>query len=79
MLEPKIMKYVPKSKVEAIKDAWIDDDGMWIRLNYGWNADRTDICARTIHEDNIKDLRYQIAGITKKDQEWLDLHKGYYC
>ena len=65
MLEPKIMKYVPKSKIEAIKDAWIDDDGMWIVLKEGWNADRTDAECRTIHEDNIKDLRYQIAGIRK--------------
>ena len=77
MLEPKIMKYVPKSKVEAIADAFIDDDGMWIHLKYGWNADRMDICARTIHEDTIKELRYQITGITKKSQEWLEYYKGY--
>jgi hypothetical protein len=65
MLEPKIMKYVPKSKAEAIKDAWVDDDGMWITLKEGWNADRTDAECRTIHEDNLKELRYQIAGIRR--------------
>lgn len=60
-----IMMYVPKSKREAIKEAWTDEDGMWIVLKEGWNADRTDAECRTIHEDNIKDLRYQIAGIRK--------------
>ena len=65
MLEPKIMKYVPKSKVDGIGDAYIDDDGMWIVVKPNWNADRMDSCCHTIHEDNIKDLRYQIAGIRK--------------
>ena len=65
MLESKIMKYVPKSKTEAIEEAWIDCDGMWIVLKDGWNADRMDSNCHTIHEDTIKDLRYQVAGIRK--------------
>lgn len=60
-----IIKYVPKSKRAAIYDAWRDSDGYWIMLNEGWNADRTDTCCRTIHENYISDLRYQIAGITR--------------
>lgn len=60
-----IMKYIPKSKHETIHGAWKDDEGYWIMLNEGWNADNTDMDCRTIHEDRIKDLRYQIAGIAK--------------
>lgn len=63
----KIMKYVPKSKVDAISDAWTDDDGMWITLKDGWQAGRMDYGCRVIHEDYIKDLRYQIAGIERTE------------
>lgn len=66
-MDSKIMRYIPKSKMDAVKDAWHDDDGYWIVLKAGWNADRTDSCCRTIHEDYISDLRYQIAGITKTE------------
>lgn len=62
----KIMKYVPSSKKDSIRSAWKDDDGLWIMLNEGWNADRMDRSCRTIHEDTIKELRYQIGGITKR-------------
>ena len=75
-LSKKIMKYVPKSKIEAIKDAWIDDDGMWIVVKTNWNADRMDSCCHTIHEDTIKDLRYQIAGIRKLTPE--EYEKSYH-
>ena len=64
-MDEKIMKYVPKMKREAIYDAWEDSDGMWIMLKEGWNADRMDYNCHTIHEDTIKELRYQIAGIRK--------------
>lgn len=63
--DPRLMRYVPKSKIEAISTAWVDSDGMWIILNEGWNADRMDSNCRTIHEDYIKDLKWQIAGIRK--------------
>lgn len=63
--EQKIMKYVPANKKNSIRAAWEDEDGLWIMLNEGWNADRMDSCCRTIHEDTIKELRYQIAGIMK--------------
>lgn len=65
MTKEQIMKYVPKSKKEAISDAWKDSDGIWIILKDGWNADRMDSNCRVIHEDYISDLRYQIAGIKK--------------
>lgn len=61
----RIMRYVPASKHGAIRDAYKDDDGYWICLNPGWEASNTDAGCRTIHEDSIKDLRYQIAGITR--------------
>ena len=61
-----ILKYVPKRKLEAIEDAWEDSDGMWIILKDGWNADRMDWHCHTIHEDNVRDLRWQIAGIRKE-------------
>lgn len=64
-LDDRIMKYIPKSKVAAIQDAYIDQDGYWIALHDGWNADRMDFDCRTIHEDSIQELRYQIAGIRK--------------
>ena len=67
-----LMSYIPKSKIEAIRDVYKDEDGYWICLNEGWEASRTDSGCRTIHEDTIKDLRYQIAGIqrvTSKEPE----------
>lgn len=66
-LDPRIMKYVPKSKVEAIDDAFKDDDGMWIFLKDGWEASRMDRHCHTIHEDTIAQLRYQIAGIKREE------------
>ena len=65
MTREKIMSYVPKSKKEAIEDAWEDSDGIWIILKDGWNADRMDYDCHTIHEDTVRDLRWQIAGIRK--------------
>ena len=64
-INTKIMKYIPKGKREAIDEAYRDSDGYWIYLKEGWNADRMDWNCHTIHEDTIKDLRYQIAGIAR--------------
>ena len=64
-MNKRILKYVPKTKLEGIDDAWEDSDGMWIVLKEGWNADRMDHVCHTIHEDTVKELRYQIAGIRK--------------
>lgn len=70
MVYESVMRYVPKRKIKAIKEVWRDEDGYWIILNEGWNADRMDFRCHTIHEDTIPDLRYQIAGITWKGMEW---------
>jgi len=64
-MDKNLMKYVPKSKRNAVRDCWRDEDGIWMTLNRGWEAERTDSECRTIHEDTIKGLRWQIAGITK--------------
>ena len=69
MTKEQIMRYVPKSKVEAIRDAYEDEDGLWIYLYKGWEASRTDIGCHVIHQDNIKDLRWQIAGIRRFKEE----------
>lgn len=60
-----VMRYVPKSKQHTIKACWKDSDGYWIILKEGWNADYTDSYCRTIHEDTIRQLRYQISGIAR--------------
>lgn len=61
------MKYIPESRWEGILEAFQDSDGYWITLKDEWNADRMDSHCHVIHEDYIKDLRYQIAGITKTE------------
>lgn len=74
MTEKQVWKMIPKSKQIAIRDLFIDSDGIWIALEKGWNADGMDYPARLIHcgEDEfddapevIKDLKYQISGIRK--------------
>lgn len=66
--DPKILKYIPKSKLDAIQECYKDEDGYWIILKDGYNADRFDVNIQTIHEDTIKQLRYQIGGINKKHE-----------
>ena len=68
MFDQRIMKYIPKNKAESVADAFIDEDGMWIYLKDEWNADRMDVDCHVIHEDTIKQLRYQIAGIRRKEK-----------
>ncbi len=66
-MDQSILKYVPASKREAIRDAYRDQDGIWITLKDGWEASRTDAGCRTIHEDTIKELKYQISGIQRQE------------
>ena len=61
--DPRIMRYIPTKKQAAILTAYHDEDGYWIGLKPGWHASRTDEGIRTIHEDTITELRYQVAGI----------------
>jgi hypothetical protein len=67
-----IIDYIPKTKREAIRDAYRDEDGYWVCLNEGWEATRTDSGCRTIHEDTIADLKYQIAGIQRVESPIRD-------
>ena len=69
MTKEQILNYVPKSNIEGIRDAWQDDDGIWICLKEGWEASRTDRRCHVIHEDTIKQLRWQIAGIRKNEND----------
>ena len=69
-IDDRIMRYIPKSKHKAIRACWQDSDGYWITLKEGYNADRTDNNCRTIHEDTISQLRYQIAGISVDNNYW---------
>lgn len=66
-MDQSILKYVPASKREAIRDAYRDQDGIWITLKDGWEASRTDSGCHVIHEDTIRDLKYQIAGIQRQE------------
>lgn len=84
MTEKQVWKMIPKSKQPAIRDLFIDSDGIWIALEKGWNADGMDYPARLIHcgedenddaPDVIADLKYQISEIrklTKKEQAELE-------
>ena len=36
--QSRIMKYIPRSKKEAVKDAYADQDGYWIILKDGWTG-----------------------------------------
>lgn len=67
MTREQILRYVPKSKLEAIRDAYQDDDGIWIYLKDGWEASRMDRNCHVIHEDNVRQLRYQITGIRREE------------
>ena len=62
-IDENLLKYVPKTKRIAIKAIWKDDDGYWIILKNGYHASLTDERCRTIHEDNIRNIRYQVRGI----------------
>ena len=68
-MDGSILKYIPKSKWGGIADCFRDEDGIWIWLNEGWNADRMDSNCRVIAEDTIAQLRYQIGGIKKVKEE----------
>ena len=73
MTNAQIQRMIPKSKKSAIYDLYQDQDGIWIILKEGWNADGMDSSCRTIHcggEDEpqdrtLADLKYQISMIRK--------------
>ena len=68
-IDPKLMKYVPVLKQEAVQEIFRDSDGYWIFLKQDWVASRTDWDAHVIHEETIDELRLQITGIKKKAPE----------
>ena len=68
-----VRRMIPKSKKAAIREIYEDQDGFWIILNSGWNADGMDSDCRTIHEggddytdaETISALKYKISMIRK--------------
>lgn len=64
-MDERILKYIPQKKREAVVDAFKDSDGYWIFLRDGWEASNMDSGCHIIHEDTIKELRYQISGIIR--------------
>ena len=68
-----IHRMIPKSKKASIREIYEDQDGFWIILNEGWNADGMDYDCRTIHTggdemtdvETIADLKDQISQIRK--------------
>ena len=69
----RICQMIPKGKQKAIREIYEDEDGFWIILNEGWNADGMDYECRTIHcggddeteASTVEDLKYQISMIRK--------------
>ena len=62
LIDWKVLKYVPKCKRAAIRDAYHDEDGYWIHLNPGWRV-KDYFAEQTIHEDTIAELREVIKRI----------------
>ena len=68
-----VKRMIPKDKKPAIHEVFEDQDGFWIILNEGWNADGIDSKCRTIHcggeefteAETVEDLKYQISQIRK--------------
>ena len=68
-----IERLIPARKKAAIREIYEDQDGFWICLNEGWNADGMDYSCRVIHcggddltdAETIADLKDQIAQIRK--------------
>ena len=74
MTNQQIIRMIPKNKKAAIREVYQDQDGIWIILNEGWNADGMDWDCRTIHcggddepiDRTIEDLKDQIKQIRRK-------------
>ena len=68
-----VERMIPRAKKAAIREIYEDEDGFWIILNEGWNADGMDFNCRTIHSggdemtdtETIADLKDQIRQIRK--------------
>lgn len=68
----KVIKYIPKSKLDAIQDVYIAGGAYFIHLRKGYLATRSKylklqdvLTHQVIISSNTKDLRRQIAGIVK--------------
>lgn len=68
-----VKRMIPNDKKASIKDIYEDQDGYWIILNEGWNADGMDLVCRTIHcggddmtdIETVADLKDQISQIRR--------------
>lgn len=75
MTKEQIMRYIPGHKRRAVKDAWSDDDGIWIILREGWESSDTGChiihCGGEDEEEErgwpaiLRDLKFEISAIVK--------------
>lgn len=63
MKDEKIMKYVPKRLVGAIREAYHDSDGYWIMLEDDYMD--THMNAHVIHGETINQLREDLQNVEK--------------
>lgn len=68
----KVIKYVPKTKLDAIRDVYVVGGAYFIHLCDGYLATRSKylklqdaLTHQVIISSNTRDLRRQIAGIVK--------------
>lgn len=62
-MENKTKYKVPAKYQEAIKSIYEDDDGIWIKLNEGWEGEPG---CTIIHEENWAGARNSLAHELKK-------------
>lgn len=62
-----IKDYIPKQKQKAIKEAWKDEDGYWIKIKKGWYV-KNYFAEHTIHEDTIAEIKKVAKQIRREEQ-----------
>lgn len=67
MKDEKIMKYVPKRLVGAIREAYHDSDGYWIHLEDDYMD--THMNAHVIHGYTINELREDLQNVERIDKD----------
>lgn len=66
--DEKIMKYVPKRLIGAIREAYQDSDGYWIHLEDDYMD--THMNAHVIHGYTINELREDLRNVERIDEKY---------